>query len=150
MTARIHWINAFRQCMAQGIAIHITTFDPPTCLFFVLIFLARFIPYSSPVSPSTVSQLHVYYGPNLPMFVGFALLRQHHLYLFHTLSKWFQQTGLMECHSKASHCGEVYALHGGTAVQLRLVDMSMSDKRRVHIEHNCVFEQRKSMEASCS
>ena len=67
-------INAFRQCMAQGLTIHSTTFDPPTCLLCAH-FLARFLPRSSSVSPSSVSQLHVDHGPNLPLFVGFALLR---------------------------------------------------------------------------
>ena len=38
MTVGIHWINAFRQCMAQGLTIHSMTFEPTTCPFFVLIF----------------------------------------------------------------------------------------------------------------
>ena len=143
VTARINWINAFRQCMVQGLTIYSTTFNLLKCLFFVLIFgkvSSAVIICESIISVTTTCLLWA----QIATVCGFCIAPITHWVLFHALSKWFQWTGLTECHLQARHCGEIYALHGGTAVQLRLVDMSMSDKRRVRIEHSCVLEQRKN------
>ena len=133
------------QSTAQGLTIQSITFDPPMCLFFVLIFGK--VSSSVTIWKSIISVTNAcWLWAHAATVCAFCVAPITPLGPFPCF-KWFQLTGVMECHSKAHQCGEVYAIPRGTA---DMADMSMSDKRRVHIKHSFVCGQRKIMEASWS